>query len=367
MTVAGGIERITAIQANYWVNQGNEVFLITHYFPNETSFYELDERVKNIFIGEKPYNSIRPFELHKVITVFNVRKKQYRDAIDKVNPDIVISTMHGLESYFLRVVVGNRPLVGINHVSLALRRGIYEKNFINKVRAKFMFWRLTNQLRKYDVVVSLSRTDEKNLVNMGCQSAFIPNSASLPIIQTHNVRDKTVIMVGRLDYLKGQDRLLQIWKELVDKYKEWKLMFVGDGPLKANVEGFIRENGLQDSVVIFPRTRNVQDYLLKASVFAFTSRSESFGMVLLEAFACGLPVITFDCENGPRDIIKDNVNGFLIPDGDTQNFALKLQLLMDNKDMRERFVQNGYKTLDDYSVEKVMSQWDSLLDKVCPM
>ena len=174
-------------------------------------------------------------------------------------------------------------------------------------------------------------------------------------------------MVGRLDYLKGQDRLLQIWKELADKYKEWKLMFVGDGPLKPNVEMIIRENGLQDRVIIISRTQNIQDYLLKASVFAFTSRSESFGMVLLEAFACGLPVISFDCENGPRDIIKNNVNGFLIADGDTQDFASKLQLLMDNKDIRDRFVQNGYKTLEDYSVEKVMSRWDLLLSKVCPM
>lgn len=104
---------------------------------------------------------------------------------------------------------------------------------------------------------------------------------------------------------------------------------------------------------------------MESSIFAFTSRTESFGMVLIEAMSCGLPVISYDCENGPRDIICNHYNGFLIPDNDTEQFTRKLLELMESPALREKFGRCARRSIACYDENIVMKQWDDLLSIVC--
>lgn len=367
MNVAGGIERVVSIQANYWRKKyGYDVVIFTHLDEDCKSFYPLCEGIRIVHIGERPSHKIwNKMYLFYAIRVIKKRILQYKYFIHKENPDIILSTMHGSENYYLKLVSEDIPVIGINHISLNLRHGDYIQSIIKRLIARFLYGIFISKLKSYEAIVALSKTDYVRLRKNGCNSFYIPNPNSFSDVNictgTYN-RKKNIIMVGRIDYLKGQDRLLKIWSFLANANPDWKLVLVGDGNNIDNILILIENYKLKDRVEIICQSKDIRSLLLQSSIFAFTSRSESFGMVILEAFSCGLPVVSFDCENGPRDLIDNYYNGFLIPDDDYSLFASKLQLLIDNPQLRAKMQMNAFQTIMRFDRDLIMAQWDDLFN-----
>lgn len=219
---------------------------------------------------------------------------------------------------------------------------------------------------RYCAIVMLSKTDYYKISRYNRNALYIPNPVLLENfnIDIEQSRSSRIIMVGRLDYLKGQDRLLTIWANLASQNPNWILTFVGNGPYLLKLQKEVIKVKLQGRVEFIHNSKNIPNLLKDASIFAFTSRVESFGMVIVEAFSCGLPVIAYDCENGPRDLIKDGFNGFLINDGNSEEFQRKLQLLIDSDSLRKELGKNAIKSANSFSVENIMSEWDKLFNKI---
>ena len=364
MCLAGGVERVISIQVNTWVEKYNhDVIIITQADPSCSSFYKLNEHIRIIYTGDLIHYNI--LDDIRGIRMFRKRKQrinQYKNIIKREAPNIIISMMQGEENFFLHKISNNIPIIGVNHLTIKWRKGILEKKLTKRISMYITYCNHLSHWKKYDAIVALSKTDRDNLHKSGCKTYYIPNPCSFPIIkeETHE-RKKQVVMIGRLDYLKGQDQLLKIWKQVSNKFPEWTLLFVGDGEAKQRLLKIEKEYGIENSIRHIYKSDNIQSILTSSSILAFTSRLESFGMVILEAFCCGLPVISYDCENGPRDLVISNKNGFLIPEGNEELFINLLTSLMNNANLRKELGINAKITADVYNIDNVMNQWETLL------
>lgn len=369
MNLSGGIERVLSVQANYWSKvKKYKVCIITWDANEQTSFYPLDSNVliRNIKVdvSKKIIDRIPGISFLRYL---NRAKALFKVTIKEEKPDVIVSMMQGIDCYFLPLVAGNIPIIGVNHITLKMRQGKFESKFISKVRKQLIFYLKMKLFRKYNAIVALSKTDTNNFLKCKFHSFYIPNPLSFDGLNVDfkRPRKKHIIMVGRIDYLKGQDRLLHIWSHLAFNYPDWKLIIVGDGDNVNVLMGMIEKMNLQDRVEIIKKSNNIPALLINASIFAFTSRVESFGMVVLESFSCGLPVIAYDCENGPRDLVRDGYNGFLIKDDNVEDFCIKLQYLMNSEDVRKKMGENALSSSRAFSIDNVMNKWDDLFSYVC--
>lgn len=170
-----------------------------------------------------------------------------------------------------------------------------------------------------------------------------------------------IISVGRLSKGKGFDKLIHIFREI--DHTGWKLLIIGDGPEKENLELLVLQYNLVHKVEFVGFTKEVDLYLKKSKIFAFASESEGFPNALLEASCMGLPCISYNCLTGPADIISDGVNGYLVDLNDTDGFKQKLKVLMTNPEIRNQFSNAGKKLKYVYQANIIVGNFLSEVDK----
>lgn len=190
----------------------------------------------------------------------------------------------------------------------------------------------------------------------------IPNAAMNMSGHFSDVTNHRIIAVGRLDYQKGFDRLIQAWDivQKNQKYNNWHLDIFGQGEWHDMLKNMIEERGLSETAHINNPTNSIGREYARSSLIVMTSNYEGFGMVLVEAMACGVPTIAFDCKCGPRDIIRHGENGLLVPNGNIDGLADAMMKIMDNEAYRKMLSANARKVLLTYSEEAVMGKWIDL-------
>mgnify|MGYP003585513953 FL=1 len=151
-----------------------------------------------------------------------------------------------------------------------------------------------------------------------------------------------------------------IWEKVNQKHPEWTLDIYTDEVDSLN--NIVIDLGLTSTINIFSFVKNIEEKYLESSIFVMTSRFEAFPMVLIEAMSLGLPSVSYDCPSGPRSIITDNENGFLIPDGDLELFAEKLSFLIESEEFRIKFGAASKEKMKEYQLDPVMKQWKTLLE-----
>jgi glycosyltransferase involved in cell wall biosynthesis len=171
---------------------------------------------------------------------------------------------------------------------------------------------------------------------------------------------KQIIAIGRFVEDKGLDNLVLAFEKIVHKHPEWKLKIFGDGELKHSIRDLIHQKGLFNNIFIYPSTKNVSQELRRSSIYALSSNSESFGMVVIEAMAEGVPCVAFACD-GPRKIIKHEHDGLLIPCGDIDTFSESLSQLIENKEERKKLGANAFESAKEYSLNSIGKRWESIL------
>jgi glycosyltransferase involved in cell wall biosynthesis len=175
---------------------------------------------------------------------------------------------------------------------------------------------------------------------------------------------RVVVAAGKLGRRKGFDRLLLAWEQVVGRHPEWRLEIFGSGRLQPAIEAQIAELGLSGSVRLRGYTERMPTELARASVLAMTSRNEGFPMLLLEAMSAGVPVVAYDCPTGPRDIVTDGVDGYVVPNGRTRLFADALSSLMDDAERRRRMGAAALEKVSDYEVAAIGARWEALFDEL---
>lgn len=365
---AGGTERVVSVKANYFAEQlGYDVTIIVTEGNRGNSFFPLSEKVKVINFGlgfEDLWN--KPF-LNK-ICLYLKKQRKYRKLLTqellKIRPDITITTLRREINFINEIKDGSRK-IGELHLSRANYRGVEDRES-NIIKSLFSKW------WKRDVITNLQRLDRFVVLNGNAvrewselnNVTMIPDPLPLKMMAKSDLCSKRIVTIGRYSYEKGYDYLLRIWAIVEKKCPDWQLNVYAMGDPTPYVK-------MMDELSIDPRRCHLNSCLvdveseyLRSSILVQPSRTEGFGLVLVEAMACGMPVVAFDCENGPRSLLTDGEDGFLIPAYEVDTFSERLILLMNDEQLRRRMGQKGLLKSQDYHISKIACQWERLFDEL---
>ena len=361
---SGGMERVLANKANWLVAHGHEVIIVTTDQRGESPYFPLDARIKcyDLAINYEENNGKSflnklihyPFKQWK-------HKKRLTALLKELRPDIVISMFCNDASFIPSIKDGSKKVLEI-HFS-RFKRLQYGRKGLWRLADWWRYKADAKVVSRFDKFVVLTHEDKEywgNLRNM----CVIPNARTFEVNQPATLEAKKVVAVGRLNHQKGFDRLIDAWSIVDNVVSGWKLQIVGDGELREQLQNNIRELGLSNQINIGSAEKDMMSVYKDASILAMSSRYEGLPMVLLEAQAAGLPIVSFDCKCGPKDVIENGVDGFLVEDGDIEQLAQKLVVLMQDANLRKQMGSAAYAHSDRYSEERIMKQWTDLFDEV---
>lgn len=365
---AGGVERVVTVKANYFADMlGYDVFIIVTEGKERTSFFPLSDKVSVINLDLR-FEELWHFSFLKKIFKYLQKQHRYKKRLAKelirIQPDFTISTLRR-EINFMTQIKDGSIKIGELHVNRANYRSADERNSttIQRLFARFWMKSLVRHLKKLDKMVVLtdaSLNDWPELNNV----IKIPDPLPIKIELYNDLSHKRIISIGRYAYDKGNDLLLRVWSKVEKNCPDWSLEIYGMGEREPYMI-LMKELGIDvKRCFLHGPVSDVKKEYLNSSIFVLPSRFEGFGLVLIEAMACGVPVVSFDCENGPRSVITNGVEGFLIPTFDLNAFAIKLQMLMENQLLREHMGRNGREKVKQYDIEKVGLQWKQLFDEL---
>lgn len=364
MGVGGGVERVTTTKVNALVQQGHEVVILTTDYKGQPTSYGLDKSVKIIDFGlgyAEDFNVPIWTRLFRTISKMKRHKKAMSAFLFDYRPDIVVTT-HPVETAFLPFIKDGSKKVLEYHGSKFIYR--MERSAKSILSLRGLLARIYEQRdacisRNFDAVILLTKEDydsrgkQKNMY-------VIPNPLSFEIQESADLSSPIVLAMGRHTEQKDFFSLVDIWEMVCDKFPDWKLRIVGDGYLKGKLYGYVVDKGLQTSISVENGVSDVIPVYKEASIYALTSIFEGFGMVLVEAHALGIPVVSYDCPFGPNEIVRDKKNGFLIPPGNKSIFAEKLAILMRDESLRREMGARAKKDSSRYHLEHIMGLWIKL-------
>ena len=366
---AGGVERVVSVKANYFADILNyDVTIIVTEGKGKESFFYLSDKV-NIINFELNFEELWHVAFLKKLFLYLRKQTIYRKLLKKelyrINPNLTISTLRR-EINFLPYIQDGSVKIGELHVNRANYRNLNNRRF-NCIRSIFSsFWmsRFVCHLKRLDKLVVLT---DSSLNEWPELNNVVKISDPLPFKMEdikNNYLNKRVISIGRYSYEKGNDLLLQVWKIVEGKIPGWSLDIFGNGT-RGPYHSQMQQLGIDSTRChLYGSTIDVENEYFSSSIFVLPSRFEGFGLVLIEAMACGVPVIAFDCENGPRSIITDGVDGFLIPPFDLNAYAEKILLLIQNEALRKLMGENARRTAALYDIDIIGQQWVKLFDEL---
>ena len=308
--------------------------------------------------SDSPY-----FELDGTVTVHHLgisltRKRNYiriKHAVEKIceetRTDFLLGTAHGLNIAMLGVRVRGLKKIACEHMNYAA------PPFLSRLARRLAYPRL-------DAVVLLTNADAGHYGFIDQKKRYvIPNSVEQQE-ESASCENKILLGVGRYTKEKAFDMLVKAFSLVHEQIPGWTLRIVGQGEDERLLRSLIRENSLEGKVELVPPTKNIHAEYLHAGIFALSSRWEAFPMVLIETQACGLPAVSFDCPEGPADIIRDGRNGFLVEPGNMEEFGERIMRLANDEGLRKEFGRAAKEDIKRLSPESVFALWDRLFGEL---
>ncbi|QES89188.1 glycosyltransferase family 4 protein [Rhizosphaericola mali] len=346
----GGTERVVVNLANSFHKRGYSVTVVSVNTQHGNTFYLLEQGVALIHLGVVLERNV----LKRVSFGFRNTVNRIKSILPK-SPTILMAT-DPITCYALALIQPKFPLhkyIACEHMGLAIAQKY------SLLARKWLFGRM-------DAIVTLTQRDKSALLNAKIPHkhiAVIPNEISFFPENTCDYKAKQILTVGKYDNQKGYDLLLKYVIPLLRNYQDWKLVLVGQGEWKTSLQKNIEDASLTKQIELHQPTKDIVQYYLKSSIYVMSSRYEGFPMVLLEARACGLPVLSVDCPSGPADILHED-DGILVPMNDAWSFREGLEKLMKNIELRRNLGQNAQKDSENYNSDSIYQQWKALFDEL---
>ncbi len=362
----GGIEKCISTLANT-LCKNYQVNVISTYKLYEKPSFPIDDRVKitylipdlspskNEFIDSvKHLKFIKGFKLGITnLKVLYLKKKKMIEAIKNCDSDVIISTRDIHNDWLGKYGNPNILKIGWEH-----NHHNNDKKYINKI---------IKSVSKLDYFVLVSKElEEFYRQKVKCKTVYIPNTLDYYPKKVSDLEEKRIISVGRLSEEKGYLDLIDVFSLVHRVYPDWKLDIIGDGNQKENIQKKIEEYGLKDFIILhgFQNKEYINQLLQKSSVYVMCSYTESFGIVLLEAFSFGIPCVAFDSARGATEIISNNWDGYLIKNRNKEIMAKKVCELISNPNRRIIMGANGIKKANQYSMDEIRKYWIQIIETV---
>ena len=349
---AGGLERVLGIKASYLADKlGYEVHILTLNESQPVPFYAFSSKVyfHSIEVEDNPVSYILSYV------------KGIKKAIKTIQPDVISVCDDGLKGFFTPLILGKKSaIIYERHVSKEIE--MQEHFSWIKKKGVLLKWSLMALLAKkfkFFVVLTNGNLNEwTGLKNL----KVIPNPLPFFPPKQANLQNKKVIAVGKQSYQKSYDRLLNSWALLDPEFQDWQLHIYGKIDKSLGLEKLAQSLKIENQVFFHPPEKKIEEKYAESSIFVLSSRYEGFGMVLIEAMSFGIPCVSFDCNYGPSDIITNNEDGFLIPNGNEKQFAAKLELLMKNQELRSKMGDKARENVQRFLPENVFKYWSKLFN-----
>ena len=365
---AGGVERIVSVKASYFADVlGYDVTVIVTEGKGRISFFPLSDKVKvvNFELGFEELWKASFF--HKVFLYLKKQRKYKRllaAELMRIRPDFTISMLRR-EINFLTDICDGSKKIGELHVNRANYRNFEqnESNVLKKLFAKLWMNSLVKTLKKLDRLVVLTDKSKASWPELS-NVVVIPDPLPFHVDTKSDLQSKRIITIGRYAYQKGYDMLLRAWTEIEKKSPDWQLAIYGMGD-QMECRRQLSELGLDPKRChLNGPIDDVSKEYLDSSIFVLPSRFEGFGLVIIEAMSCGVPVVAFNCPMGPDEIITDGEDGCLVPVGDVRALSDKLLALIHDEDMRMSISETAYRNSSKYRIEEIARQWTQLFTQL---
>lgn len=355
ITKDGGTERCTVELANQLAERGIDTTIITINASNSEAKYSILPAIKIVkFNDNKLEHSLK----RRIKTINCLRREINTNDYDVF---VVVDTFKTL--LFIPLVFSLRykhtKLISWEHFNYCSDEKYTSRWFARKISAIIS-----------DVVVVLSEQDCQNWKNAGCSEKKLKTIYNYSCFDSNtpqfNRNKKKILAIGRLEDQKGFDFLLQIWRKIEEdqELNDWTLQIVGSGSKEVTLHKQAEELEIE-RVEWYPFTKKIDRFYKDSSIYVMTSRMEGFGLVLLEAQAYGLPIVSFNIKCGPSEIVEQDINGYLIEPFDIDDFAAKLSKLMKTPSLLEKFTNNSQNNMEKFDKKTIIDQWVDMFNNLC--
>lgn len=351
----GGAERVAATLVNEWARRGEQITLLT-IDSHDTDFYPIDERVQRVALG------------------LNIPSKNWRDSVaNNVRRVSLLRTFARSSKFDVIISFGDKTNVLLLLATRGLNIPVIVAEHIDPrvwfIGASADCLRRLLYPRASAVIVLTAGIGQWARQIVGTEAVtVIPNPVGEQCLHRSQsiIKDKQhfVVAMGRMDFQKGFDLLLRAFALCVERYPDWTLRLVGQGAEQQRLWNLSDQLGIKHAVRFEPVTKEPEKVFRESDLFVLSSRFEGFPMVLLEAMACGLPVVSFDCMSGPREMIRHDVDGLLVPPEDVDALAKAMAGLMGDERERRRLAERAVEVTDRFGLPRVMAMWSEVLTAV---
>ncbi len=354
----GGAQRVVSILSNYWSKKNFTVTLIHTYTKDKINHYKLDDQIHNLYL--------KNIRIVSKINFLNRISKliQLRSLIKKSNPDVIISFLTTINvATTIAALFIKSPLYICERISTPFAS--LSKNF-------FWIYRLLFK-RVSKIIVQTKKNKSylnQNFPNMIVE--VIPNLIIYPIPITGfskkpntviSPNRKIILAAGRFHKFKQFDILIKAFWEIKDKYPNWDLVILGDGEEKEALIQLILDLEIDDRVFSPGIVGNVSEWYERSDLFVLSSLIEGFPNVLLEAMSYGLPCVSFDCNTGPRELIKNEINGILVPPNEKElGLSNAMSKFMGDEKFRRKISKEAELTRKNNSIQNIIEKWNKCMN-----
>lgn len=358
----GGIQRITIAKANALADiDGNEVWIVVTDNKQPTPVLPIYEKVHLIDLDVNYFEDDWKSKLHVLKGIFVKRREhqqKLKELLDSILPNVVISTGTSEKNFLPRLNIASHPAFIREIHCTANYRQLAANGWFDKLSAwvgDILDYRIF--IKRYDKIVVLTNEDKKLHWKDNDKVVVIPNPLTVQHDKRSTLTNKTVITAGRLVTVKNFASLIRAWVIVHQSHPDWRLEIWGEGNLKTELQRQIDLEGLKENVQLMGYTDDIISKFAEASLFVCSSLFEGFPLVVIEAMSCGLPVVSYSCPCGPKGIITESKDGFLVSIGDEQTMAERIIYLIEHLDSRLTMGREALYKSKQYSIDNIIRKW----------
>lgn len=365
----GGTGRTVINTATSLIQSGYDVEIISVFGDRSDQYFEIDEAIKVSLLLDKKKKKTRIQRiLHSMPSILINKDDEFYKDFSLLTDIRILKKLLRLRN---GILVSTRPGFNVmlgKYFKIRLFKVIGQEHLNYNIHTKYLQKQIKKYYKKLDLIMTLTDADTEEYIreipSIKNKLIKVPNAIpNLEEIQGIE-RKNQIIAAGRLVPQKGFDLLIKAAPKVIEKHPDWVIKIFGKGRELQYLKELIIKNGVEKNVLLMGPTKTIEKEMAESKIYVLSSRYEGFGMVIIEAMKMQVPVVSFDCPEGPGEIITNNEDGLLVENGDINKLAEAMNKLIEDESLRERLVHNANRNVREYNIENITSLWIESLDSL---